>query len=466
VGGAFQALRKHIDFCCAFLVDRPGELAKDGVEAAMAPRLVRAYEHELRMGLRLLIGGVGLVGLWATIVPISGAVVLPGTLVAESSVKKVQHPTGGVVAQIIAKDGMHVDAGDLVVHLDETVARANLQVLTKQLDAIRMRIARLLAERDDKQDLDLPQELIARARDKDVAQLLASERSLFRARVTSRQGQRDLLSSRIGQLEQEILGLEAQINSGNAQRDFVASELKGIETLYHKNLVPLPRLTALQREAARLDGVQGQLTSSIAETHSKIGEAQLQIVHVDQDFRTEVMKDVREAQDKEAELAERSVGAQDQLNRIDIRAPRSGVVHQLSVHTVGGVVGPGEVLMLIMPDSDDLQIEARLPPHEIDQVRKGQKANVRLSAFNQRTTPQLSGTVSLVSADAVQDTQSRASYYTVKVTLPEEELKRLGNLQLVSGMPAEVFVETGSRTMLSYMFKPITDQLHRMFRER
>jgi HlyD family secretion protein len=230
--------------------------------------------------------------------------------------------------------------------------------------------------------------------------------------------------------------------------------------------VPLTRLTALQREAAQLDGERSQLKSSIAETRSKISQAELQIVKIDQDLRSDVMKELREAQDKESELTQKVVAARDQLNRVEIRSPTSGVVHQLTVHTIGGVVAAGEVIMEIVPDSDDLQIEAKLPPVDIDHVHLGQDALVRFSAFNQRTTPQLHGKVSYVSADLTQDAQSKStSYYTIRVKLTAEELRRLGNLQLVSGMPAELFLQTGSRTMMSYLLKPITDQLKRTFSE-
>jgi HlyD family secretion protein len=230
--------------------------------------------------------------------------------------------------------------------------------------------------------------------------------------------------------------------------------------------VPLTRKTSLQREAARLDGERGQVVASIAEAKSKISEAELQVVKVDHDFRTEVMKDLREAQDKEAELVEKSTAAQDLLKRVDLRAPNNGIIHQLSVHTIGGVITPGEVVMEIVPESDELQIEARLPPQEVDHVRNGQRAYIRLSAFNQRTTPQLEGVVSYVSADLNHDRQKNpnaAPYYTVRVTLPPGERRRLGGLELVSGMPVEVFLQTGSRTMMSYLLKPITDQLLRTF---
>lgn len=199
---------------------------------------------------------------------------------------------------------------------------------------------------------------------------------------------------------------------------------------------------------------------------SKISEAELQIIRIDQDFRTKVMKDLCEAQDKEAELVEKTVAAQDLLRRLDLSAPTSGIIQQLSVHTVGGVISPGEVVMEIVPDSDALQIEARLPPQDIDHVHFGQRRYVRFSAFNQRTTPQLEGVVSYVSADLSRDPRTNAAYYIIRVTLPKKERRRLGNLQLVSGMPAEVLLETGSRTMMSYILKPISDQLQRTFSER
>jgi HlyD family secretion protein len=222
----------------------------------------------------------------------------------------------------------------------------------------------------------------------------------------------------------------------------------------------------LQRESARIEGERGQLVSTIAETKSKIGEARLQIVRIDQDFRTEVVKELGENRGKEAELVERGVAAQDLLDRIEIRAPTAGVVNQLTAHTVGGVIRAGDQIMEVVPDSDDLQIEARLQPNDIDQVRTGQKAFVRFSAFNQRVTPQLGGVVSYVSADIGHDHQTNAPYFTVRVALSEEERRRLADLQLVPGMPAEVFMQTGSRTMMSYLLKPLTDQMRRAFVEQ
>jgi HlyD family secretion protein len=458
---------QHVKYAWDFLLDRAGGAP---VEAAPGPELAsrvnHSFEKELRTGLRVLVIGVGLAGGWMTLVPLSAAVVVPGQLVAESNVKKVQHPTGGVVAQILVKDGMHVREGDLLVRLDETQTRSNAQVVAKQRDEFRARGARLTAERDGAAELEFPRDLTTRRNDADVEQLMASERAQFKARASSRQSQKELLRTHIAQLGEQIVGFNAQVKSKADQIDLIGSELKGVQALYEKQLVPLTRLTTLQREGSRLEGERGQLASAIAEAQGKISEAELQIVRVDQDFRTEVTKELRDAQDKEAEFTERSVAARDQLNRIELRAPTSGVVNALAVHTIGGVVTPAETLMEIVPNTDELQIEARLPLNEIDHVRSGQQALVKFSAFNQRTTPQLNGVVSFVSADTTRDKQTNAApFYTVRVTLPGEERRRLGSLQLVSGMPTEVFLQTGSRTMMSYLLKPITDQLQRTFTE-
>ncbi len=448
----------------SFLVHRDDthEVPGEGIVV----RAARAFEHELRTGLRaLLVVGV-LGGGWLVLVPLAGAVVVPGNLVVQSNVKTIQHPTGGVVAEIPVHNGMRVGSGDLLLRLDATQAKASLQVVSKQLDEARARVSRLTAERDGLPRPVVPAELSGRLDDVNLKTLLASEASLFRARATARDSQKDLLQSRVSQLGEEIGGLEAQVASKARQIELITGELTGVQELYDKHLVPLTRLTTLQRERARIEGERGQLISSIAETKAKIGEAQLQIVKLDQDFRADVVKELGESQGKEAELSERGVAARDVLERIELRAPTSGVIHQLAAHTLGGVIRAGDAIMEIVPDSDDLQIEARLQPNDIDQVRIGQLAYVRFSAFNQRTTPQLAGQVAFVSPDVSHDQQTSAPYFTVRIMLPDEERHRLAGLQLVSGMPAEVFMQTGSRTMFSYLFKPIFDQLQRAFVER
>src|SRR5262249_22129369 len=295
---------------------------------------------ELKAGLRVLTIAVGILGGWACLMPLSGAVVVPGTLVVESVVKKIQHPAGGVVADIPVRDGMQVRTSDLLLRLDETQPRANAQVLTQQLNQVRVRLARLIAERDGLNHPQMPPEIVDRSEDDDMGRLWVAETSLFNSRAAARRTAKELLHSHVGQLSDQTAGLQAQVKSKAAQHHLIAAELEGVDSLYQKGLVPLARKTSLQREAARLDGEHGQVAAAIAEAKSKISETQLQAVRIDQDFRTEVMKDLREAQDKEAELVEKTIAAQDLLKRVDLRAPTSGIVHQLSVHTIGGVIAP------------------------------------------------------------------------------------------------------------------------------
>jgi HlyD family secretion protein len=420
---------------------------------------------ELRRGGRVLaIAGAIVLG-WAGVVPLSGAVIVGGSLVVHSEVKKVQHPSGGIVAAIAIRNGSKVEAGQELVRLDETSARTNLQVIARQLDEVRLRIARLNAERDGVQP-DWPVSLAADLDATERKRLYASERNFFATRASARRNEKELTESRVKQLEKQIGGLEAQLESNNAQLDITRGELKGVEGLLREKIVTIQRATALQREAARLDGIGGQLASQIAEIRGKMNEAELQSVQAEQNFRSEVMRDLNEAASKEGELIERRLAAEDQLRRTIVRAPTSGTIHDLGVHTAGGVVAPGEVLMTLVPDGDALEVDARLGPEKIDQVRIGQTARIRLSAFNAGTTPEISGTVDFVSPDLVRDSQTGARYYNVRIALRQDEVRRLANLQLVPGMPAEAFLQTESRTMLSYFFKPVTDQLARMFRER
>jgi len=271
---------------------------------------------------------------------------------------------------------------------------------------------------------------------------------------------------RIAQFKEEISGLTAQQQAKAKELELVKTELASQTQLWEKNLTTIAKYTATQREATRLDGEGAQLIAIAARAKGKISETELQIIQLDQDLKAEVSKEIREIQAKEAELSERRVAAEDQLKRVDIRAPQSGVVHQLAVHTVGGVITAGEPIMLIVPSGDTLVIEAKIAPQDIDQVRQDQPAFVRFPAFNQRTTPEFGGIVSRVSADLTREPQADRAYYVARITLPDAELRRLGELKLVPGMPAEVHVKTGERTALSYLVKPLTDQIARAFKER
>jgi membrane fusion protein, type I secretion system len=416
----------------------------------------------------LLIGGVG--G-WATTAQLAGAVIASGTIVVESSVKKVQHPTGGVVGQILVKEGDEVEAGRVLLRLDDTVTKANLGVVRSQLDVFMVREARLLAERDDAPAIVFPQQLIARRGDESVTAAIAGEEKLFDSRRNARTGQHAQLRERIAQTNEEIRGLLAQQVAKESELDLIGKELAGVAELYSKNLVSISRYTLLQRDQTRLQGERGALIASIARARGKISETELQIIQLDQDFRTDVLKDLREAQGKIAEFRERVTAAEDQLKRVDLLAPRAGVVHRLSVHTVGGVIGNGETIMQIVPRADELVVEAKVGPSDIDQVAAGSKAVVRIMAGNQRITPQIVGLVTRMSADLASEqqqnsAQASAPYYTVRIALPIEEVARLKDIRLLPGMPVEAFIQTHERTPLQYLLKPLQEQIARTFRER
>ena len=438
--------------------------------AGPKPAPKRSARQSIRSHLMI---GVGIVlvlafgfGGWASTALISGALIAPGQIVVESNVKKVQHPTGGVVGEVRARDGDVVKAGDIVVRLDDTVTKANLAIVTKNLDAAQARAARLQAEQRGLDKLVFPPQLLERASDPDVATLLASEGKLFDVRVNGRAGQKAQLRERIQQLNEEIAGLSAQETAKDKEIALVQQELTGVRELYDKHLVQLSRLTTLERDSARLNGERAQYIASRAQAKGKITETELQIIQVDKDMVSEVSKDLRETNDKIGELIERKVTAEDQLRRVDIRAPQDGMVLQSSVHTVGGVITAGDTIMLIVPQSDDLQVEAKVNPVDIDKLQVGQKTLLRLSAFNQRTTPELNGAVTRVSPDVTTDQRTGQSYYTIRVSMPPEEVARLGEVKLIPGMPVEAFVQTGDRTMLSYLMKPLHDQLMRAFREK
>ena len=410
-----------------------------------------------------LTGGVGV---WASTMHIAGALIAPGSIVVDSNVKKVQHPTGGVVGEVRVRDGDRVQAGDLLVRLDDTVARANFAIVTKGLTELQARKARLSAERDRVDAIKFPDDLLERASDPDVAQVLAAERKLFELRRSARAGQKAQLRERIEQLGKEINGLSSQQVSKEKEVTLIERELGGVRELYQKNLVPISRVTALERDATRLDGERGQLVASIATAKGKIAELNLQIIQVDEDTSSEVAKEMRETDGKIGEYVERKVAAADQLKRTDITASQAGTVFQSTVHTIGGVIPAGEPIMLIVPDAEKLAVEARVNPQDIDKVQVGQTAVLRFSAFDTRTTPEILGKVSRVSADTATDQRTGLSYYTIRVSLERDQAARLGNVKLVPGMPVDAFVQTGERTVLSYLMKPLSDQVVRAFREK
>lgn len=430
----------------------------------------RAIRRLNIVGYSLILVLVGGVGGWAATSRLSGAVIAPGKVVVESSVKKVQHPTGGVVGAILVKEGETVREGEVVMRLDDTVTKATLGMAQSQLDQLMAREARLVAERDSTATITFPPELIARQGEQSVNASLKDEVKLFESRAVARTGQRAQLRERVTQTQEEIRGLAAQQTAKEGEIKLITEELVGVTELYGKNLVSISRLMTLRRDKARLEGERGQYIAEIARARGKISETEMQIIQLDRDFRSELLNDLRETQGKIAEFKERRTAAKDQLKRVDIRAPQSGVVLDLSVHTVGGVISPGETIMEIVPRADALVIDARVTPQDIDQVAVGAKAIVHILAGDQRTIPDVSGVLTRISADVTKEPQSDGrsapASYLVRIALPAEKLQELKSLRLVPGMSAEAFIQTYARTPLEYLLKPLREQIARTFRER
>jgi HlyD family secretion protein len=424
---------------------------------------VKAY---LVSGLAVVFILVGGLAVWATTTSIVGAVIGSGVVVVETNVKKVQHPTGGIVGEINVKNGDQVKAGDLLIRLDETLTRTNEQMISKQLDQLMMREARLKAERDGIGTISVPAILARRSLEPDVAEIINGEQSLFASRRESKAGQLSQLEERTAQLAQEADGIAAQIQAKTREIKLIADELAGIAELEAKQLVTTTKLAALKREKARLEGEFGQYEAALAQTKGRRTEVSLQMARLDQEMRTQVVNDLREAQTKIAELVERQIAAADQLRRVDIRAPQDGLVHQLAVFTVGGVINPGEQIMLIVPQDDRLLVEAKISPSDVDQVRKGMQARLRFSAFSQQTTPQITGEVVSLSPDLNRDQISGEIFFTARISISDEERAKLGADKLQPGIPVEVHITTEERTALSYLVKPMADQINRAFRER
>ena len=429
-----------------------------------------SVQHSTRKPLILGFAAVALlvvgIGGWAAATQISGAVIAPGKLVVDSNVKKVQHPTGGVVGELLVKEGDQVKQGDVVVRLDGTQARSSLAVVNKALDELVARQARNEAERDGDKSVIFPADLVERKDDPEVARLMSGEQRLFEMRKAARDGQKAQLREQIQQLQLQIEGTQAQEAAKSKEVKLLMQELESVRVLWKQNLVQISRVTALERDAARLEGERASLVAAIAQGRGRIAELELKIHQIDQDLSTEVGKELAEIRAKKSELTERRVSAEDQLKRIDLVAPQDGRVFQRSVHTVGGVIQAGEPVMLIVPQTDTLIVEAKVAPHDIDQIHIGQHAVLRFAAFNQRTTPELNGEVIHIGADVAQDDKATEPYYSVRVRVSDGELARLDGLQLLAGMPVEVFIQTTPRTVASFLVKPLTDQLARAFRGR
>ncbi len=418
------------------------------------------------MGIIVVVVLVGGIGGWMATAQLSGAVIASGQIVVESNAKAIQHATGGTVIDILVQDGSIVDVGDVLLRLDDTVPKASRDIYRSQLDEMLARQSRLIAEAAGLDTVIFEDELLFRQDDPAVMVLLERERQLFDVRANSIESQLAQLDERIDQIHKEISGLEAQSAAKTREGDLIARELEGVRDLFEQNLVSVGRLNALERQQVQLEGIYGQLVSEIARARGRIIEIELQAGLLKNEFRDNALNTLAETQVQIAELRQLLTAANDQLSRVEITSPQAGIVQGLAVHTIGGVVGVGEVLMQIIPTGDALVLDARVTQSDIDQVRPGALVRIQIQAGNQRSVPELDGIITRVSADLTRDPQTGLGYYEVRASLPDDVEEQLGDLKLLPGMAATAFIQTESRTALDYLMKPLYEQVTRTFRER
>lgn len=411
----------------------------------------------------LLVGGFGL---WSVTARIAGAVVAAGQVEVEQRRQVVQHPDGGVVDQILVHEGQTVTAGEPLIRLDGALLDTERTIVEGQYFEILARRGRLEAERADKQDIQFPAELVAEAKTHPALQeLMDGQTSLFRARL-------DTLSQSLGQLTKQgeqvrsqIGGIQAQNRALQQQRDFIAQELRDQRSLLEKGLAQAPRVLALEREGARLDGLLGETTASEAQAETQLSEIDLSRLEKTASYREQAETELRDLGYRELELAERRRSLTEQIARLEIRAPVSGIVQELQITTPRSVIRPADPILYIIPQDRPLVVAAQIATINIDEVHPGQQVVLRFAAFSSRTTPEIDGILTRVSADALVDQATHVSYYRAEVTIPPDQIAKLGKLSLVPGMPVEVYIQTGERSPFAYLVKPLSDYFIRAFRE-
>ncbi|MBK0398698.1 HlyD family type I secretion periplasmic adaptor subunit [Limibaculum sp. M0105] len=421
---------------------------------------------QVRAGMVAILLLAGGMGGWAATAELHGAVIAPGRLRVEAQRQVVQHPDGGVVGEILVREGDLVEAGATLIRLDATTLNSELAVLESQLFEIMARRGRLEAEQTDADKIAFDPELIeAAARRPEVASLIEGQRRLFRARRETMQGERNLLAERQIQISEQITGTDAQLESLKRQHEFIDEELTGQRKLFAQGLAQANRVLALEREAARLKGQEGEFIARIAQLKAQISEIGLERLKLGTLRREEAITQLRDLGFRELELKERRIALRERLDRLDIRAPRAGIVYELSVFAVKAVIRPAEPVLYIVPTDETLVIDVEIDPTNIDEIAPGMEAVVRFPAFSSRTTPELNGSVARISPDVHVDEQARRSYYRGEALLDEGEIERLEGRELMAGMPVEVFIQTGARTPIAYLMKPLTDYFNRAFRE-
>jgi len=436
----------------------------NGSTAALGPeRDWQSTEPWVSFGMKTVVYMVGGMLAFSILVSISGAVVATGTVTVETNYKTVQHLDGGIVSKILVRNGDTVKSGDILVRLDATQIAASHAVATTRVHDLLVQQARLEAERDRRDTIALPAEIDEE--NPEIARVIGAQRSMFEARRTSRMGEQSVLRQRLEQLKGEIAGNGAQMGARKKELAINVKELASVMPLYEKGYVNQQRVAPLQRESARLEGEIGRLEAESGKLRGAVAEIDLRIQQSEKAFTETVVDELKKVQAQLSEQQEARKALADKLDRIDIRAPRGGRIHAIAVHTEGGVITPASPILQIIPDDERLVVEAHVPPQDIDKVRAGHHAGIRFPAFNARLTPRLEGSVAKVSAAQHADPQGR-SYFTAEIEIPATELKRLpSGHTLIPGMPAEVFIETQSRSILSYFLKPLTDAMSRAFRE-
>jgi HlyD family type I secretion membrane fusion protein len=411
--------------------------------------------------------GVCLIGIgtWGGSAPLAGAAIASGQVVVQSHRKTIQHLEGGIVRDIAVKDGDVVKSGEILVRLDDTRARTNLDALQGRYFAARAREARLIAEREGSGEIRFIAELLQSTHPA-AQEAVAGQHKIFEARRIWVDGQIAILRQQIAQLREEIVALEAQVQSESRQAGLIAEEMRAVEALVVKGLERRPRLLALQRTAEEIGARRSDHLGQIARAQQRVGEAELQIADHQNKRIDDIMRELRTTQDDLFDLHEKLSAARDVLGRTEVRAPRDGVVVNRRVHTIGGVVNPGDAVLEIVPQAEELVIEARVRGDDIDLVRPGMAAQVRLVAYRQRWTPSVDGVVRTVSADRLEDGRSGDSFFVARIDVDPASLAKLPNAELYPGMPAEVLILAESRTALDYMLSPITASLARAFREQ
>lgn len=417
-------------------------------------------------GLLMLAALVGGIGYWSATTQISGAIISSGKVEVEVNRQIVQHPQGGVVSEILIDEGDLVAAGDILIRLDDVLKRSELVVVEGQLFEIIGQRNRLTAERDGAGAVTFDDELIgAAAGNPAITALIEGQSSLFESRQRSLQEEISQWDEKATQISNQIEGAQAQLASIREQLALLDHELENQQTLLAQGLTQAAQVSTLQRERARIKGSEGALLADIAQNRGRIAETEIEIVRLGASLRENAIGALRELQSREIELRQTRLSLHEILARFDIRAPRSGVVYGLTIYTERSVVSPAEPILYIIPQDSPLIISTQIPTIHIDQVQIGQKAHLRFSTFDQRTTPEIIGTVTRISPDVFTDERTGASFYTAEISPAEGEMEKLADLEILPGMPVETFIKTDARTPLDYLLKPLADYFNRAFRE-